>query len=214
MFLIYLLRPMLLLGTLAIAAVTDVLKHKISNLLVFTCFAAETAIYVLAALVSEPVTFIAAQPLAYSCCFILLLFILFIFGMTGGADVKLYALCIFTYPDELGLRLIVVSVLLGAAYSLFVLIRYGLLRERMIHLFNFALVLSCGIKPDYMADIKPGCLNRHGSVDIALHSNINQSDGDAAAADNRDSAEYITRQKQAIVPMAVFIYLAACIVLV
>lgn len=111
------LRPTVLLGLLTIAAVTDIKQHRVSNIIIATGLIAEGLVHVL----SHPV--IAGQDLSISLLFIMVLFILFVLRLIGGADVKLYALCIFTYPNETGFRIICLSIISAAVYSLYIMLK-------------------------------------------------------------------------------------------
>lgn len=217
---------MIMLGFLAVAAVTDILTHRISNLLLFTCFVMELAVHITVHPQVEP------EPLGLSCCFVALLFVLFVLGMLGGADVKIYALCVFTYPDSRGLRLITVSVLLSAVYSAYVLIRHGLVRERAVCLYNFIMSLACGIRTAYPG-VERGGLDTASSLQMDRSHNSNCSREEVTDKkttntispddtlqhngmrhEQHQSSAKSVQQDKAIIPMAVFIFLAACIVLI
>ena len=134
------LRPFILLSLLAVAAVTDLLRHRVSNLLLAIGFMVEAAVHLL--VTPE----ISREPLGLAVLFILVLFILFTLRLIGGADVKLYALCIFTYPNETGLRIICLSMLVAAAYSLVLMLRQGNAVNRYIRLLRYvSSLLSAGV---------------------------------------------------------------------
>ncbi len=111
------LRHIVLLSLLTVAAVTDLTSHKVNNPVTAAGFAAEGAIH----LISPPK--IQEAELTLGLMFILIIFMLFVFHLIGGADVKLYSLCVFTYPDSTGLRIIAVSIVLAAVYSVFLIFR-------------------------------------------------------------------------------------------
>lgn len=111
------LRPIVLLGLLTIAAVTDIKQHRVSNIIIITGLLTEGLVHILA----HPV--IASQDLCISLIFIMALFVLFVLHLIGGADVKLYALCVFTYPNETGFRIICLSIISAAIYSLYIMLK-------------------------------------------------------------------------------------------
>ena len=108
------LRPFILLSLLTVAAITDIFKHRVSNHIIAAGFVAEFLVHMLSKPVVEP------DELGVSILFILICFALFVLRLLGGADVKLYALCVFTYPDETGFRIICLSLIIGACYALLV----------------------------------------------------------------------------------------------
>lgn len=112
------LRPIVLLSLLTIAAVTDIKQHRVSNLIIVTGLLSEGLVHILA----QPS--IDGQDLRMSLMFIMVLFILFVLHLIGGADVKLYVLCVFTYPNGTGLRIIYLSIVSAAVYSLYIMLRY------------------------------------------------------------------------------------------
>lgn len=134
------LRPFILLSLLAVAAVTDLIKHRVSNHVLAIGFIIEAGIHML----SKPV--ISREPLGLAMLFILVLFILFSMHLIGGADVKLYILCVFTYPNEVSLRIISLSVLVGAVYAVIIMMRQGQAAERYIRLARYVncLIVSGG----------------------------------------------------------------------
>ena len=134
------LRPVILLSLLTVAAVTDVLKHKVSNQVIALGFIAESAVHLLSK------SGIESEQLGYAVLFIIILFILFAMRLMGGADVKLYALCIFTYPNETGLRIICLSVIIGALYAVPILMKQGSLAARYVSLFRYIMSFT-GINP-------------------------------------------------------------------
>lgn len=130
------LRPFILLSLLAVAAVTDLLKHRVSNNILAIGFIVEAAVHML----SKPV--ISREALGLSVLFIIVLFILFSVHLIGGADVKLYILCTFTYPNEISLRIICLSVVAGAVYALFIMLKQGSAAERYIRLARYICCLT------------------------------------------------------------------------
>ena len=51
--------------------------------------------------------------------------------MIGGADIKLYLLTTFAWPDEMGLRIICCSLAAAAVFSAWKLLRGGLWKQRL-----------------------------------------------------------------------------------
>ena len=85
------LRPLVLLSVLAVASITDVRSRQVDNSIILLGFAAELTVHLL----SRPS--LEALSLFYLIAYLMLMFVLFCFGLTGGADFKLYALCAFAY---------------------------------------------------------------------------------------------------------------------
>ena len=103
-------RTLVLLCVLAVAAVTDTVSHKICNRLTATGF----LFILLSYLVGRP----EADPVAvgYGLMFIFTLILFFVLRMLGGADVKLYMLILFAFPNRQGLNVMILSVLLCAVW--------------------------------------------------------------------------------------------------
>jgi len=122
------LRPLILLSVLAVASITDVKSRQVDNSIILLGFAAELAVHLL----SRPS--FEALSLFYLIAYLMLMFVLFCFGLTGGADFKLYALCAFAYPNNTGLSLTVISIILAAGYAIAVLAVKAVFAEKMIRL--------------------------------------------------------------------------------
>jgi|GEM_PF-3554744 len=122
------LRPLILLSVLAVASITDVKSRQVDNSIILLGFAAELAVHLL----SRPS--FEALSLFYLIAYLMLMFVLFCFGLTGGADFKLYALCAFVYPNNTGLSLTVISIILAAGYAIAVLAVKAVFAEKMIRL--------------------------------------------------------------------------------
>ena len=120
------LRPLILLSVLAVASITDVKSRQVDNSIILLGFAAELAVHLL----SRPS--FEALSLFYLIAYLMLMFVLFCFGLTGGADFKLYALCAFAYPNNTGLSLTVISIMLAAGYAIAVLAVKAVFAEKMI----------------------------------------------------------------------------------
>lgn len=122
------LRPLILLSVLALASITDVRSRQVDNSIILFGFAAELAVHML----SRPS--FGALSLFYLIVYLMLMFVLFCFGLTGGADFKLYALCTFVYPNNTGLSLTVISIMLAAGYAITVLAVRAVFTEKMMRL--------------------------------------------------------------------------------
>ena len=106
------LRPLVLLGVLASAAVTDAARKKVYNILTGAGAVCIASVYALFPYAAEP------EALMYECAFIAVLMVFYSRKMIGGADVKLYLLTIFAYPDSVGLDIIACSVAAAGIYAL------------------------------------------------------------------------------------------------
>ena len=106
------LRPLTLLSVLVTAAVTDAAHHKVYNSLILAGTFAEGFLFWVDPMPIDPIS------LTYSISFILLTLILFYMGLMGGADVKLYMLTAFAYPDGNSVRIIGLSVVFGTVYGI------------------------------------------------------------------------------------------------
>lgn len=134
-----LLRPVILLSILAVAAVTDVLKHRVSNKLLLAGMLLEATVYAAAPVNAEP---------GIIGCYIVFLgavFILFVMRLLGGADVKLYALCMLSYPNSTGMKLITASVITAAVWSVCVLTARGMLKSRLKLLQIYLIAAASGV---------------------------------------------------------------------
>ena len=94
------LRPVILISLLTVAAVTDILRHRVSNCIIAAGFILEATVHLVSGAAVDN------EALSLSVLFVIFVFMLFVLRLIGGADVKLYALCVFTYPNETGLKII------------------------------------------------------------------------------------------------------------
>ncbi len=191
------LRPFILLSLLAVAAVTDLLRHRVSNYIIAIGFIVEAIVH----LFFSPV--ISREPFGLAVLFILVLFILFSMRLVGGADVKLYILCIFTYPNETGLRIICLSMIIAAVYSLVLILRQGNAVRRYIRLLRYVggLVGGC---------VKTGTAASE-TVDIDIDAAAIGIDADMtkAAVVNHGYISETDMEDEAVVPMAAAILTGA-----
>ena len=141
-----LLRPVILLGILAVAAVTDVIRHRVGNRLLLAGVLLETAVHIAVPGSIEP------DILGCYAVFLAALFVLFVMRLLGGADVKLYALCMLTYPNDTGFRIAAISVIAAAVWSVYVLTAHGLLKPRLRLLQTYLIAAACGIGTAYIDD--------------------------------------------------------------
>lgn len=170
-----LLRPVILLSVLAVAAVTDVIKHRVGNRLLLAGALLETAVHIAAPVNADP------DILGCYAVFLAVLFVLFVMRLLGGADVKMYALCMLAYPDDTGMRLIGISLVLAALWSAYLLVSRGILTERLTYFCRYLRLIGQG---------NPTACTVYGK------------------ADNGEVTE------APILPMAVFIFIGACITVV
>lgn len=164
------LRPFILLSLLAVAAVTDLLRHRVNNLLLALGFTVEAAVHLL----FRPV--ISRESVGLAVLFILVLFILFTLRLMGGADVKLYALCVFTYPNETGLRIICLSMLIAAVYSLILMLRQGNAVKRYTRLLRY---VSGQLGVDVRAGTAAANMTADGAVSRGYISEADIAGGEA-----------------------------------
>lgn len=108
------LRSFVLLGILATAAVTDAAENKVYNVLTGAGAICELVVYAAFPYAAEP------EALIYECSFLAVLMMFFCMRKIGGADVKLYLLTVFAYPNSSGLDIIVYSVLAAGSYGVLV----------------------------------------------------------------------------------------------
>ena len=113
------LRPVILISLLTVAAVTDILRHRVSNCIIAAGFILEATVHLVSGAAVDN------EALSLSVLFVIFVFMLFVLRLIGGADVKLYALCVFTYPNETGLKIISLSVFIAAFYAVYVAARFG-----------------------------------------------------------------------------------------
>ena len=104
------LRPLILLSVLAAAAATDTARRKVYNILILAGFAGEAVMYLY-----EPPA-VESKALVYLALFIAMLIAFFCLKMLGAADVKLYMLIAFAYPNAAGLKCAAISIVLSAAF--------------------------------------------------------------------------------------------------
>ena len=110
-------RTLVLLSILAIAAVTDTVAHRVGNRLILTGY----LFLILTYMVSPPETDPVA--LGYALMFLMVLFLFFVLRKLGAADIKLYMLIILAFPNGRSLEMIVLSIILSAFWSCFLLLR-------------------------------------------------------------------------------------------
>ncbi len=210
------LRPVILLSLLTVAAVTDVLKHKVSNHIIAMGFIAESAVHIL----SKPV--LDCGQLGYAVLFIIILFMLFALHLMGGADVKLYALCVFTYPNETGLRIICLSVIIGALYALPVLLKQGDIAARYARLFRYIISSSrdVGISSSGNAaigssvsagisSVRDVSISSSGSAGISASEDAAMSPSENAVVNSLGDAADGAATGSTSIPMAAFILAGA-----
>ena len=163
------LHDCILLLILGASALSDLIFLRINNRLLLAGMAAATLTHM-----AEP-----ALPEfgALTAGLILEMAMLWMFAhhMTGGADVKLNALILYTKPGGAGLRILVFGFVLGAIYGLGKLLMTGMLTERIRHIKRY---------------IQTGA--EGGSFAYYLR----ERDG-----------------RGPVIPMAVFMFMAACIIL-
>ncbi len=119
------LRTFIVMSTLATASVTDIMHHKVYNRLLLTAAVCISMLHVLYRPVPQ------AVPLGFCCAFLAVLVLLHTRRMIGGADIKLYLLTTFAWPDERGLRIICCSLAAAAVFSAWKLLRGGLWKRRL-----------------------------------------------------------------------------------
>ena len=119
------LHDCILLLILGAAAVSDLKFLRIGNRLLLAGMAAATLTHM--AEPALPETGALTAGLLYE----MVMLWMFAHHMTGGGDVKLNALILYTKPDGTGLRILVFGLLLGAVFGSGKLLMTGMWRERI-----------------------------------------------------------------------------------
>lgn len=100
----------------AICSITDVKKRHIDNRVLMAGTAASAISFFITG------THVDMRALVYMLLFVLVLFFTFIMRMMGGGDIKLYAFLCFSIPNETGLKILVLSMVMSAFYGAFRLV--------------------------------------------------------------------------------------------
>lgn len=125
MFSIPFLQKMILLCVLFLAAEHDIADHRVPNRLLLSGF----LLLGLCKLFGCPQRLLPAA--AFAALLAVFLFPLYLLRMTGAADIKAAALILFCSPDGDGAGMLLLSLFLGAGYSLYSLLRKGLFKKRI-----------------------------------------------------------------------------------